>query len=223
MNDRIRTLMVTNCERKELILESMLSIRAAGFDSPLVMCDDISRGCWHTYKAALRACLERCEPADWYVIFEDDVRVASNAASWVANLGNLPTGCNLVSMYTAAPNDRPDSGQWWVEIDTPKRCYGALAFVWTRAAIESILDYDPGSDKRDGTDHWIGVWAHRNGWRILSANPSLVIHTGEVTTLPAAGRPECRQAARWRPDALREGIEHVSSGRGDGVRSPGPA
>lgn len=202
----IRSAVITTTTRNTLNA-TMRSLCLAGF-KPRVFCDRTQRGCWKNYLRALGSMRGMMRPDDRLAMFEDDVAVARNLASWCE--GVLIEEKTLISLYTAAPND--DGGWGMTNIRCPVRCWGALAFLWTREAIDSLLEFRPGKGKPNGTDHWVGVWCKRKGVTLRSAIPSLVFHTGIDSTLPAAGRPENRQCRRWRPDANERRVIDVSHG-----------
>lgn len=176
---------------------TMTSLLRAGF-VPTVFCDEFLQGCWPTYKRALRAMRSRAQPGDRIAIFEDDVRASLNLSAWCETVEIE----GLVSMYTASPNDC--GGQGLTTIPCPRRCWGALAFLWTPEAIDSLLEFGPGKGAGNKTDHWVGVWCNRKSVTLKAAVPSLIVHAGLESTLPEAGRPEYRQCRRWRPDAFEE-------------------
>jgi len=195
----LRSAIITTPERVAdgTMKAALRSLVQAGF-MPMVVCDEFRDGCWVNYKRALRWMRGQSKPGDRIAIFEDDVRASLNLARWCEQVEID----GLVSMYTAGPNDH--GGQGLTTIPCPRRCWGALAFLWTHEAIDSLLAFDPGKGAANKTDHWIGVWCNRCDVTLKSAVPSLIVHAGQKSTLPEAGQAEYRQCRRWRPDANEE-------------------
>ncbi len=81
---------------------------------------------------------------------------------------------------------------WWMQSQ------GALAYVLPRASAERLVADPPGKGTRTRTDHWMGRHCINAGLRYLTFCPSLVRHTGEVSSLSTGTELAGMCPAEWR-------------------------
>lgn len=210
---------VTTCVRPDGVsyLESTLaSLRAAGFE-PDVMLDHELKGSYRNFKDALRFVSQ--DDVDAVLVFQDDIEVASGLRDWLDDLWPVKLnqfGFGVVSLYTSGPHDQTVNGWHRMNLtprhegDTPwGRSYGALAYLFPIGFARRFVKDDHRPEMLNATDRNVAEWCSVNGIPLLLHSPSLVRHTGEVSTftkrypkdvplMPCIA--ECRQAKRFCAD-----------------------
>ncbi|HEV3343304.1 MAG TPA: glycosyltransferase [Pirellulales bacterium] len=165
---------------------------------------------------ALAVLYEQTPNADAFAIFQDDVRVAEGLRAWCGR-EFWPLGAGLVSLFTPRPHAQPQPG-WHLLAPGFHRIYGGQAIVFRRDLVRSFLA-DPLVVRslhvgRSHDDAVVGGWAARRRLSIAYHTPSLVLHTGAVSSLYPNG-PDPRtfadavdrieQIATWRAPPTRRG------------------
>jgi glycosyltransferase involved in cell wall biosynthesis len=165
---------------------------------------------------ALVTLLEQAPDADTFAIFQDDVHVAEGTRAWCES-EFWPQGAGLVSLFTPRPHIQPETG-WHLLLPGTNRICGAQAMVFRRDVLRSFLA-DPLVVRslhvgRSYDDAIVGGWAARQRLSIAYHTPSLVRHTGAVSSLFPEG-PDPRnfadavksveQIATWRAPPTRRG------------------
>ncbi|HWB11887.1 MAG TPA: glycosyltransferase [Pirellulales bacterium] len=145
---------------------------------------------------ALATLLEQAPDADAFAIFQDDVRVAEGTRAW-CEAEFWPGGGGLVSLFTPRPHARPQTG-WHLLLPGANRICGAQAIVFRRDVLRSFLA-DPLvvrslHTSRSHDDAIVGGWTARQRLSIAYHTPSLVRHTGVVSSLFPEG-PDPRNFA----------------------------
>lgn len=171
-------------------------------------------GCYRNWRFMLAMMLESAPNDDYYLISEDDCQYTAGLRHYLD--ANPPPRDGIASLYTAAPNHRPDS-PGWNSITVPLRAYGALAYCIPPDLARRFHADPPHPKWLNGTDTAMGYFCQREGVKYYCHSPSFVRHTGigegMETTLPDAGVAKNRQCAEWAEDAASL---HPVSGSGDG-------
>jgi len=154
--------------------------------------------------------------ADCYAVFQDDVAAARGLKDW-CDEQFWPLRHGLVSLYTSRVHSG-DSVGWHVLDLGFYRTFGALAFVFRHDVLQEFLTDGQVLRYRQrhahGDDSLVGEWANRYGIGIAYHTPSLVQHTGKVSSLADhdigrvgfANAVHCvDQIPRWRPPRKQYG------------------
>jgi len=161
---------------------------------------------WPHWLTALRYAIER-HPGAQIVMFQDDVLAGRDMLPWLDGMIWRPWLCDSVgvcSLWLTGFHDRADMrpGEWWTLADEemPRRCYGALATVWTADRAERLLRDPPGPGSLTKIDIWLGRYCRDARLAWIQPGVSLVQHIGDgISSIdPKAKRDAIyRQAARW--------------------------
>lgn len=170
------------------IYDTLLSLDTAGFSRVRVFDDEMKIGCNRTYRAALRDLLDNCDN-EAVIVFQDDLLVAKGLKAYVDRM-EWPAPVEqmgVVSLYCAGPHAKPDRGLWRFPLSADDseswaKVYGALAFVWPRAAAEKFLADPPAVMGRSLCDQLIGAWCAKNDLQMWVHSPSLIQHIGKVSS-----------------------------------------
>lgn len=193
------------------------SLMAANLPHPLIVNDNESRGAYWNFQRALRI-----SSFGWrnglitkghILIVQDDCQFSANLRSYL-NI-NPPPENSIASLYTSAYNHKPDFFGWH-HIHTAPDCgpivtYGALALLIPLDIAERFIADPPLPNKPHGTDHQIGLFCRREGIDFYTHSPSLVKHTGEVSSiLNPGGMAEYRQCAEFCEDCYAKVSESAT-------------
>ncbi len=143
-------------------------------------------GDWANWLSAL-SCLHATRPdADYFVMFEDDIKVCRNVRPYLESfLYRLPNFGSL-QLYTPPKHHRP-LGQKPCLIDESHHgweMWGAQGVVFTRASLRAFLSSSHVLGYRDteigcknaNKDSAIGVWGNEEGRALYYHVPSMVEH-----------------------------------------------
>ena len=104
---------ITTAPRKVSYLdETLASVRAAGFDQPVIVEDSDNSGSYRNFKRAVSLLLH-CQPdAEAIAIFQDDIEVADGLKARLDRFGwpESAERIGVVSLYTAKPHHLNRSG-----------------------------------------------------------------------------------------------------------------
>ena len=192
-----------------LLGRTLASLSAAGFDAPRLFVDGdrdghewTRLGCEVTFRcpavrtfgawwlAAVELYLR--EPhADRYAVFQDDMVACRNLRSYL-EMSTYPERAYL-NLFTDPSNTRDAVG--WSESATLGDCVsqggrGAVALVFSNEALRTLLSHKHFVDRpldldrgHRAVDGGIVTAMNKAGWREHIHNPSLVQHTGDVSSM----------------------------------------
>lgn len=176
--------LVLSCKRPngETLGRTLDSLKAAGFDPPLVYRDENQSGQFKAWLAAVDLLLLTSPQADAYFLVEDDVVFCKGLRVWlVKNLWpDDPAKIALCSPYSPEAYQIPVRG-WHREVRGLYLCSGQ-SWVVPPATLRRIntelhgLIHSP--DKLRGGDYIIGQWALDRGLGVWFHSPSLGQHIG---------------------------------------------
>ena len=175
--------------RPRIFVDGDVQIPQQWSDLP-VSCRTPRIGAWPSYYLALTEMFMRDPSADAYALFQDDIELLRRADLRTYLERVLWPGENpgILSLYCSSEYTRKDRG-WhrfpenWI--------WGATAFVFSPDAVRGILSsvavidhrLEGAGDGLKGIDVAVGQWAERTNTPIWFPTPSLVQHTGQVSTL----------------------------------------
>lgn len=188
---------------KDLLPRTLKSLAGAGFENPRLFIDgckpeDIPQalrryeitshfpnlrtfGNWMT---ALWELYAREPKAERYAIFQDDFVTYKNLRQYLEDCDYPKRG--YWNLYTFPQNEKNTSG-WYLSNQLGK---GAVALVFNNEAVRTILQSQhmvnrPLDPKRgwQTIDGGIVTGFKQAGWQEWVHNPSLVLHTGEVSSM----------------------------------------
>jgi len=161
----------------------------------LVNEDDGTRGCLGNYLHTLKTLLQH--QADRYLIVQDDVIFCKALKNYMEE--SWPSDASACSPYTPSVYGLNKKG-WSDQSHKSYRTLGALAYTFTREAAQEVLktigqldieiyinQYDPHRNTswirpNRHVDVRIGIWAHLYHRKLYYHSPSLVQHTGIMTS-----------------------------------------
>lgn len=219
--------MLTAPRRNPRIEQTLDSLHKAGFDDiqifaePRAWIPDRYRGLKITQRSqrfgnflnfysCLSTLFSEQPDADAYVVFQDDIEVATELRAWCENqLWPLDNG--VVSLFTPRLHSERTAG-WHIKSPGFQRVCGAQALVFRGDLLQRFL-----SDARvlnclrlrnQGDDAVLGGWLAREGLGIAYHTPSMVQHVGGTSSI-YAGSHDLRNLANavqsvtgindWRP------------------------
>ena len=189
---------VITCPRDEDYLPSTLkSLSAAGFPSPAIIEDHDLIGAYRNWRRAIEWHVDFSpEHIDGFLVFQDDIIVASGLREWL-HWPNNPSLIGAVSLYTPSGHESDSYG--WRQVDlSPKpegqrqpmwNCGGALAILMPRQSAVEFLEASVRPESKQMADYAIGQWCQESGKEYWRHTPSLVQHVGVVSAI----RPNVRQ------------------------------
>lgn len=197
--------------RAELLPQTLASLKAAGFDAPRLFvdsCDDPRSWerefglsvtprwpairLWGNWTLALGELYLRNPKATRFAIFQDDIVACRDLRAYLERCTYPERG--YWNLITYPMNQKPALG--WAEASRKRRGLGAQGLVFSRDAVITLLtnnhavqrslDKDQGWRKIDG-----GVVHALNsaGWLEYCHNPSLIRHTGDVSSFGNGKQP----------------------------------
>lgn len=196
---------------KDLFPRTLASLAKAGFDKPRLFVDNCEYPslydgfglevthrwpCIRTYGNWILALAElyiREPNADRYAIFQDDFVTMLGLREYLEKC-NYPTRAYL-NLYTFPANQRlaPDKNGWY---QSNQAGYGAVALVFSRDAVTTLLGQQsmierPKDTKRGhkSVDGAIVSAFKKAGWKEYVHNPSLVQHTGLLSSMGNSQHP----------------------------------
>lgn len=124
--------------------------------------------------------------APWIMMCEDDIELITGIRRVIEELVNDPdTEHTVYSPYCAWPNRVKGAVGWAGATGVEKTgLLGALCFLMPRDIAVSILETEERTTKKENelNDFLIGTAALKLGFRVKVHHPSLVIHTGRLST-----------------------------------------
>lgn len=204
---------VTTVDRrcKDLLPRTLASLARAGFDRPHLFVDgpkdpaaykDFGLDCTFRqpkvrtaghWALSIAELYVREPAAERYALFQDDLVTCRNLRAYLERRSYPPKGyCNL---YTFPCNQQlcPKGVIGWHQSNQQGK--GAVALVFSREALVTLL-LQPHFVRRPQTVRsWFSidggvVWAlGKAGWREYVHNPSLVQHTGTLSTMRGKHHP----------------------------------
>lgn len=159
------------------------------------------RGIFRNTLAALEAAYMR--GADYTLFCEDDVEFTPNVGPWLRTWmrNNHPGKVGFVSAYCALPcaSEVKMKTPGWYEprLESSGWC-GNLCMLFPWEGIDFLLNNmddlaklavidDTGVER--AADYAIGELFRKHGWKMYAAMPTLVLHTGQVSTNEANNSP----------------------------------
>ncbi len=166
--------------------------------------DDLRRSPWRTYLA----CLRTLEPdATHLLVIQDDAEPCLNFGRAVdlivRSRPNVPLVlfCPGLGQQRRAILDACRAGERYARLPTANTFVPAVAVVWPRDSVASILAYAERAPEMTADDGHLGRWAAETGAEILATVPSLVEHPDVERSLVGrhamSGRNPGRIAACW--------------------------
>lgn len=221
----LQTAFIT-CERKVNYLSSTLSDYFCNWDIPPWIFEDgpvsnylhmseCSRFQWDhlggvgNWLRVLETYLETSR-ADWLLVMEDDILWQPNGAVTLRSYlrTQSTTGFGVISAYASKLNVYSQKRGWSLaRLQTHEHLYGALAISLNRLTVEYILTHvdkffsaaclsDSGAIHLDTA---IGKVILDGGGKVINHNPTLVLHTGEVSTFGDLNKMSNRQREAREP------------------------
>lgn len=143
--------------------------------------------------------------AEWYMVCQDDIRMAKGTREWLeANLWPDTGNIGVVSLYCPLPN-HPNRPGWFqyplTSHQAVSRCYGACAYLMPNAAAKRFLADNPRPNQNNLTDLTMGWWCYTTGNGYWSHSPSLVEHIGVCSSVRSGGLDPYREARIFVEDA----------------------
>lgn len=141
------------------------------------------------FVCGLAALLETDPTADAYVMFQDDIVLASGLREWCeAELWPFDHG--LVSLFTPRIHAGECRG-WQIRRPGGPRIHGGQALVFRRDVLADFLNdrlvIDSCRRKGRGCDRLVSDWATRSGSGVAYFTPSLVRHVGHASSIDQRG------------------------------------
>jgi glycosyltransferase involved in cell wall biosynthesis len=174
-------------------------------------------GNFANFYGALDWLYRRHPQAECIALFQDDVEPADGLRAW-CDAQLWPQGAGLVSLFTPRVHGDDQPG-WRLLSPGYFRIYGGQALAFRRDVLEGFLA-DPTvlrevrRGQRHNDDALVAAWAVRRRMPIAYHTPSLVQHTGHVSSIYAVG-PDRRvfadavasvdRISDWRPRPRRAG------------------
>ena len=167
-------------------------------------------GSYKNWKRALETILDNRPDCEWYLIFQDDVRVAKGLQGWLeTQLTETTHGTTGVGSLFCLPFQVPEQRGWHCLKLHDGSNYlpisGACALLIPQSKARSLLQFR--WDSLTMVDLAIGHWCHDSGLRYWRHFPSLVEHVGIVSSIDVQRKvtgtlilPECRKAAEFCDD-----------------------
>lgn len=200
------------------------SLALAGWDDPVIFADsnmilDLPArasakhlGSWGNFVRAISTLWNERPTADVFVVFQDDLLVASGLRRWLdGQLWPEPLP-GVMSLYCSKVTAEEFArGVGWFAMpqdDLPRKAYGSLGVVMPPAAVRLLVRDPPGSGSKNQTDYWLGRFCRDHGLPYLLHSPSLLRHVGRTSCFERGGeRPitrdwnDARREGEWVPDA----------------------
>lgn len=219
-----------------LLPRTLTSLARAGFDRPRLFIDDcptkLARDYEdryglpvtsrfpriHTYMnwtLALAELYGREPTADRYAVFQDDFVTYRRLRDYL-DRSPYPEG-GYLNLYTFPDQQAriPQGHVGWHRSSQHGR--GAVALVFSRQAVKALLSHqhmvERPEDTHRGTrsvDGGLVTAAKKAGWTEYVHSPSLVQHTGYVTTMGSRRHPDAPQF--WGEDYDATGLLELASG-----------
>lgn len=197
--------------RRDLLPRTLGSLRASGFDRPTLFVDGCSPSLVHSWEKefnlevsirwpkvrsfgswvlALWELYLRKPLAQRYAIFQDDFVCVRNLRSYLER-AHYPERCYL-NLYTFPENQSkaPDEGKTFGFYKSNQKGKGAVALVFSNEAVRVLLSSRHMADRpMDHARGWkaidggIVTGMNKQGWSEFVHNPSLVQHTGTVSSM----------------------------------------
>jgi hypothetical protein len=204
---------VVTCNRPQpTLLETLASLRDAGFGGPTLVCEPgtvlpyipgghfamtshVHMGPWGALRKAIEIGLGPPLDAEWIVQFQDDIKLAAGTRDWLISeidSGRLD-GCGAASLYcNSAHSDEAIAGgeTGWITIppdDLPRRAYGALALVFSAESARMLLADPPNPTQKIRCDLNVGTFCKLTGRNFLVHCPSLCQHCGTTSVAHPTG------------------------------------
>lgn len=192
--------------RLDLLPKALASLRAGGFHAPMLFVDGESDptswreefrlevvcrypriGAFGNWLLALGELYIRMPNAHYYAIFQDDILVSRNLRSYIESIEYPDKG--YLNLYTFPKNHALSRGRTGFYPSNQKGL-GALGLVFDREAALMVLS-DPymakrPRDKQRGhkyIDGGVVECLKQHGWTEYVHNPTLIQHTGSLSTL----------------------------------------
>lgn len=209
---------VTTCPREvDYLPQTLESLRAAGFEYPLVIRDGRpTLGPKATFKRALWS----LRGAEWMLIFQDDIMVARGLRSWLEQQHasrwweeHTPA---VLSLYCSAPQDSHDDGWRRLNLEPQTwdaapwmRSLGACALLLHESIATGFLAHDPQQGRADRIGGALGQFCYEKNVPFYVHSPSLVQHIGDVSVRNGVQITAERRAARFCDDVRSLGLPVV--------------
>ena len=142
---------------------------------------------------------------EWLGVFEDDIIWIKGSGPEVRKiLHNCCSDIGIVSPYCCVLNAPERRGWQMSKIKKSTSFYGACALFLRkqlvaviRENIPEFLSFTMRNEKHIDLDTAIGSFALKYGFKILTHNPSLIIHMGEISTNGKISDKPSRMAKLW--------------------------
>jgi hypothetical protein len=193
--------------KDDLLPRTIESLRVAGFDKPILFIDGCKDSKWYkdtfdlevtarstaartfgNWVSALWELYAKTPDADRYAIFQDDFVTYKNLRAYLEQCPYPDKG--YLNLYTFPQNEKlapPNHEGWYLSNQLGK---GAVALVFTRDAIVTLLQHPhmvnrPQCAKRGwkAIDGGIVEAFRKSGWKEYVHTPSLVQHTGLLSSM----------------------------------------
>ncbi len=200
-------------QRRELFLRSTSSLARAGFDSPIIFTDGRSGetlGAFGNWLLSLMELWIRDPSAERYALFQDDLVAIKGIREYLDKMP-LPHG-GYYNLYAHPDNKARIAGKGWNLSDQCGK--GALALIFDRGTVLKLLT----------SRRLLERPLHpQRGWRFIDGGvsdamrdygikeyfhyPSLVAHTGILSTMSKADNATLANQDRYRWPYGYEGLD----------------
>lgn len=169
------------------------------------------RGSFGNLIWGLQIILRTRRRASHLLMLQDDVRIARNVDAFLRH--EVPqlrgeAANAILSLYTSSTNHVAQRG--WHEVQKPTQRYGALAYLFPREVAQRLVDEFGFEDNPTAipepvhqADIKLARWCDSNAVGQLWHSPSLIEHTGEISTISDMPITEARQCKVFCEDALK--------------------
>lgn len=190
---------VTTCPREvNYLSDTLASIQESGFSDVCVYGDPERKGAYRNFLAAVQSESVHELPI---LAFQDDVQVSEGAREYLnaipPEVWNERTA--VVSIYSAEASQI--AGHDWHQLPNVPACnfFGALAILLPVWSWKKLLANPPCPEALNQTDVRLWQVARREKMNIWLHTPSLVRHTGEVSSIAewSAAHAKYRQCGRF--------------------------
>ena len=192
----------------DLLPRTLASLRTAGFDRPHIFADDCEECDLPEYTCGLRVTCRtprisvhgnwllglselfiRDPWCDHYAMFQDDLIAVRGLREYLER--NPCPGMGYANLYTFPANQQRATGTGWFRSN--QEGMGAVALVFSQEAVRTLLSSRHMVERPLNTKEPERAWRlidggvvesmRRNRWTEYCHNPSLVQHTGTVSTI----------------------------------------
>jgi hypothetical protein len=180
------------------VTQAITALIAAGWppEEHTIFIDAVRSGCYRGWKSMAANLLAIHGKSDWLLMIEDDCVLSAGLREFIESTAPYNAGAWHSLYCSSGLHSKNEVG--WRCVQTPRQCWGSVAYMVSPALLKKFLDNAPYPTWRDGTDRAVGQFCRASRVPYVIHSPSLANHIGEISSLDQPGGvDQNRRCSHW--------------------------